>query len=194
MKLLLALLTVVLLGWGVTACGGASKGVGSASRASSNAAATGRALATIALETPNPHEDNDDDRTIYVYGHAASAADRQAVTAVVKRYYVAAAADDGATACSLIVSTLARAIPEDYGQASGPSYLRGGETCQAIMLKMFIHFHSQLAGTIEVTGVRVKRNHAFALLRSSTFPFVYTELEHEGGVWKVQRLLGAVLP
>jgi hypothetical protein len=193
MKWLLASLVIVLLGLGVTACGVANKGVGSTSQTPSTAGAPGGAVTTIALEIPNFHEDKGDDREIYVYGHAASAADRQVVTAVVKRYYAAVAAGNGAAACSLLHARFAKAIPEEYGRASGPPYLRG-KTCRAIVSLVSKYYRSELTAAIEVTGVRVKGNYALALLRSNTLPFVYTRLEREGAAWRIYALLGGVLP
>jgi hypothetical protein len=145
----------------------------------------------------NPQNDryhDKDDDSIVASDHAASAAEKRAITALVKRYYTVAAAGDGATACSMIYSTLVEAIPEDYGQAPGPVYLRGGKTCQAVMSLLFRHFHSQLTGAIEVTGVRVKGNHALALLGSKTVPASMINMERERGAWKIDELLGVPLP
>jgi hypothetical protein len=135
-----------------------------------------------------------DDNSIVDSGHAASAADKQVVTALVKRYYATAAAGDGTMACSMIVSSLARATPEDYGQAPGPYYLRGAKTCAAVMSLLFKHFHGQLTGAIEVTGVRVEGNQARVLLGSTTMPAGYISVERERGAWKIDTLLGGPLP
>ncbi|HEX4836935.1 MAG TPA: hypothetical protein VFV03_00190 [Solirubrobacteraceae bacterium] len=193
-KALLASPAVALLGLGVTACGGASKGAGAVARNASNAAAASPAQETIPLEAPNSAEDNGDDMTIFTYGHAASAADRRAIAAVVGRYYAAVAAEDGASACSLMPARVARAVPQEWGRPGpGPPYMKG-KTCAGIMSKMFIHFHSQLTDVPRVSGVRVKGASARALLRSSTLPFIYTTLRREGGAWRIGDLLGARLP
>lgn len=136
-----------------------------------------------------------DDASTRTYGHAAGTADRRAITALVGRYYAAAAAGDGATACSLIYSTFARAIPEDYGHNSaGPAYLRAAKTCPAIMSLLFKHFHGQLAGAFRVTGVRVGDARAFALTGSATGPASLVEVRREQGAWKIDTLLGNPLP
>jgi hypothetical protein len=235
MKPLLVLLAVVPLGLGSTACGGAGKGTGSASRASSHPAAAGGASATIVsgvapalsslkgdsdddgtdegrtnntattpdsdVDFDNDYKDNaskgyydNDDQSVRAYGHAVSATDKHALTAVVERYYAAAAAGDGATACSLIKPSFARAIPEDYGQAPGPAYLRGAKTCPAVMSLLFRHSHGQLTGAIEVTGVRVMGNQAFVLLDSMTVPASFINVERTGGAWRIVGLLGRPLP
>ncbi|MGC2373172.1 MAG: hypothetical protein WA484_04780 [Solirubrobacteraceae bacterium] len=172
MKLSLVLTTVPVLGLGVCACGSATGGMGSTSEASSASQALSNVVKmvsdgqTIELEVPNPREDRGDDMTIYAYGRVSSGHERQAITAVVNRYYAAAAAGDSAAVCSLTLSSLARSLPEDYGAGAGPSYLRGSKTCHAVMSKIFKHFHAELTGKTEVTNVRVEGNQAIAFLRS----------------------------
>lgn len=134
-----------------------------------------------------------DDSAISASGRAASPAEERAIAALVKRYYAAAAASDGAKACRLIYSTLEEAIPEDYGQPPGPAYSRG-KTCAVVMSKTFAHAHSQLAGGFAVTGVRVEGKEAHALLGSRTLPASFILLRRERGAWKIYELLGQPLP
>jgi hypothetical protein len=134
-----------------------------------------------------------DDGVIRSFGHAASEAEKREVTALVKRYYAAAAASDGAKACPLIYSTLEEAIPEDYGQPPGPAYSRG-KTCAVVMSKTFEHSHSQLTGVFEVTGVRVEGREARALLGSKTVPASFVTARRERRAWKINELLGEPLP
>jgi hypothetical protein len=134
-----------------------------------------------------------DDSVISASGQPASGAEERTIAALVKRYYAAAAASDGAKACRLIYSMLEEAIPEDYGQPPGPAYSRG-KTCAVVMSKTFAHSHSQLAGGFAVTGVRVEGNEARALLGSRTLPASFILLRRERGVWKIYELLGQPLP
>jgi hypothetical protein len=134
-----------------------------------------------------------DDGGIRRYGNAADTANRRTIAALVKRYAAAVAANDGATACSMIYSVLVEAIPEDYGRPPGPAYLRG-TTCQAVMSLLFRHSHSQLTGAIEVSGVRVKGNQAYALVGSRTVPASYIMVRREHGIWKIDELLAGPLP
>jgi hypothetical protein len=213
MKLLLTLPAVVLLGVGATACGGVGKGPVSASQSSSNAAVAGSAVVRTASSAtpvqPSPKKDSDgdgdnltnsfydtDDKAILAYGHAASAAEVQAVTAVVKRYYAAASAGDGATACSLIYSILAESIAEDYGRPPGPPALRG-KTCAVVMSKLFKQRHQQLTAdvfTLKVTGVRVDGKRGSALLSFRRMPDRHILVHRERGAWKIYTLLDAGLP
>jgi hypothetical protein len=137
---------------------------------------------------------DEDDGDLAVYGHTAGKADTRTITALVKRYYVAAAAGDGAAACSMIGSTLAETIPEDYGREPGPSYLRGGKTCQAVASLLFKHLHSQTTGAVQVTNVLVTGSHALALFGSRTMPASDIALKRERGVWKIDGLIGGPLP
>jgi hypothetical protein len=138
--------------------------------------------------------DNDNN---HVFGHAASAADARAATALVKRYYAAAAVGDGAAACPLIHSVMAESIPEDYGQSSGSPFMRG-KTCAVVMSKLFKHLHKQLSAdnaTLKVAAVRIRGNDASVLLSFGGMkPKYYLELHREGGAWKIDGLLAVALP
>lgn len=146
------------------------------------------------LPTQNRIYHDSDDRFIVRFGVKANAADARAVASVVARYRVAAAASDGAKACSLMYSTLAEAVVEDYGRAPGPAYLRGAQTCAELMSRLFAHLHGELTGAVDVTSVRVKRNDGFALLGSSHAPARYVKVHRERGVWKIEALTLLTLP
>lgn len=205
MKLLFALPAVALLGLGATACGGA----GSASQASSNAAASGSTASTASSTTPtqshlprdsdddndnssNSRYDNDDNPVVY-YGHTASAAEVQAITGLVKGYYAAAAASDGAKACSLIYSILAESVIEEYGQST----VLHGKTCSVVMSRLLKRVHWQLVADVarlKVTLVRVNGNHGLVLLRFGTIPERRVLVQRERGVWKMGVLLDIGVP
>jgi hypothetical protein len=114
----------------------------------------------------------------------------------VKRYYTAAAAKDGLTACSLILSSIAKALPEDYGQAPGPHYLRGGKTCRAVMSRLFTHFHRLLvtdAATLIVAQVRLDTTGGYAVLSFGAKPEREITVVREGGAWKISSMLDSEL-
>jgi hypothetical protein len=183
--------SVVVLALAVSfgACGGANKGASLSTTVSSTT--TGSTPTTASVHGPSPEA-----KSIAQFGHVASPADRQAITALVKRYYAAAAADDGATACSLIYSPLSESVAEDYGQAPAPASL-AGTTCEMVMSKLFRQVPGQpsaVLATTEVTGVRVKGRKGYALLRSKTMPEGDISVERELGTWKVGILIGSALP
>jgi hypothetical protein len=213
MKSLLALPVIALLGLGATACGGADRAAhmpagrylndGDAekiddhdpdNRSSNHEDGDGDSFKEYEDTYDNGSYRDSDDHSTLILGHAASAADRRAITAVVKRYYAAAAAGDGAEACSMLTPSLARAAPEDYGKRAGPVYLRGSRNCPAIMSRLFKHFHAELTGAIEVTGVRVDSESTLALVGSSTIPAGEVAVKREGGAWRLTSLLAHALP
>lgn len=184
------LLAAALLGIGLVGCGGSGKAPGSTSR-SSDARAPGHA------ESYRDFDDN----PVLTYGRAADAADRRAVTALVKRYYAAGAAGDGASACALTSRAFAQTIPEDYGQELGQAassgvlaLLRGARTCAAILSLLFEHYHDRLSAAVAVTGVRVDGEYGYALVGSATMPASVVEVGREGGVWRIDELLGRAVP
>lgn len=140
-----------------------------------------------------PHEaDNETE----AFGHPASATDTRLVRALVKRYFTAAAHEDGALACRLIYSVFAEAVPEDYGGAGGPPGLRG-DTCAVVLTKLFRQLHGHLRddSTVTVAAVRVERNRASVLLGFDGMkPTRYTMAHRERGAWKTDLLLDVGQP
>ena len=213
MRSLLALLATVALGFTTVACGSASKIAGTATQTSPSATAAGvDAPRTPPGTAPSPaytkadrDKDNDigapyDDTnndSILDFAHPASAPDKRAITALLNRYYAAAAAGDGAKACTMLPPTLVKIIPEDYGQSPGPSYLRGGKTCSAVMALLFKHFRDQLAAELpllKVTRVRLDRHHGLAVLNFGRMPERQISVAREGHTWRVEVLLDDELP
>jgi hypothetical protein len=142
---------------------------------------------TADAEVPHSLYDGDD-REIRDYGHAASATDRRAVTALVDRYYGAAAAGDGVTACSLIDASLASALVESNGQLPRASQ-SAGQACAAYMSKTFEHLLGRSAAdlaAVEVVGVRVKGSEGLALLRLRTSQVRDIPVSRRGGAWKIE--------
>jgi hypothetical protein len=161
----LALLALVLLGAWVGACGGSGHKVNTESAA-----------------------------VVRDFGHAADAADKSELGALVGRYYAAAAAEQGASACGMLFFALAESVPEKYGRAPGPRYLNGADTCQAVLSRLFKHFHTQLQMRPTVALVRVSGNQARALLEWNALPAGYMEARREGGTWKLEDVLAAAIP
>jgi hypothetical protein len=134
-----------------------------------------------------------DDRATFAYGHAPSATQRKAISLTVKRYYAAAAVEEGAAACALLSPNLARSIPEDYGQGAGPAYLRGGKTCAGVMSMLFKHSHKELTQVIDVIDVRVNRTDAQVVLSSPSLRAGSILLTRLGSAWRMRELLDVPL-
>ncbi len=152
-------LLIALLSLSIVACGSASKGTSSTAQVSTgtsvstNTSSSSSAGPSDAPRTKRIEENEvggEHDKDDYLprreddhhnglarsFGHPATAADVQAVTVLLKRYYAAAVADDGAKACPMVDSALAKAMPVDYGQYGAP-YLHGGKTCAVLLSRLF---------------------------------------------------------
>ena len=139
----------------VTGCGGASptSGITSSSATQSAPSATSPSTVPAApLETRIDHDhDNDvgapeDDASNSAAlspGQEASKSDKHMLKALLKRYYEAAAAENGAAACAMLYRPLANSVVQDYGKPPGPVYMRGS-TCASAMKLLFKHFHPQI--------------------------------------------------
>jgi hypothetical protein len=148
---------------------------------------------TSTTETDSKGRGDEGVGAISKYGHPAQGPEKRAITALVRAYYVAAAADDGAKACSLLYSLLEEAVPENYGQPPGPPSLRG-KTCATVLIKLFKQVPNQSSSVLaktEVTGVRVRGRVGFAQLRSSGMPMGQISVEREHQSWKVSSLIGS---
>jgi ketosteroid isomerase-like protein len=171
MNILLALAVAPLLLTTVAACGSASHG----GRRSSEA-------------TPGYHDE--DDTAIVGFGHPADAADKQAISSLVRRYYAAAFAGDGRTACGLMDSQTERLVPAIDG-SNGT--VNRGQTCPTIMSKLFGENHNSLTGTFETTDVYVKEDQAYALVGFSPHEIRYIRVHRQNGAWMIDDTLGQPL-
>jgi hypothetical protein len=217
-KLLLALMVGVLLGVGAGACGSngavnhaissrtlSSSGTTRPSASTTSNPAESEEYADVNSKVDGdrdedvgaPNDDTNNDSIFKFSGKEASAAERLIITALIKRYYALALAGDGAKACSIIYSSLAESLPEDYGQSSGPSFMRGAKTCAATLTLLFKHYHDQLAIEIPklaVGRIRIHERHGTVLLTFGSLRGQYTSVMREGKIWKIAVLLGASLP
>jgi hypothetical protein len=145
------------------------------------------------LPPANNHAYHDeDDQSPVEFGHPAGPGEMHAIDALVKRYYAAAAAGDGAQACSLMQPQFAKAVPNDYGRL-GASYLRGGKTCAGVLSLLFKHFHRELTAAIQVTDARVSGPVALAFFGSRVMRASQISLRREGGAWTISQVFGSVL-
>jgi len=128
----------------------------------------------------------------------ASPADRRAIVALVKSYYAAALAEDGARGCSLLYSTLAEStVEDDSREPDSPPYMRGQSTCAGVLHALFHHYHLQLAYELpkrSIWRVRVEGLYGYVFMRFGALPERQTGVEREGRVWKMSRLYDVGLP
>jgi hypothetical protein len=198
----LGLLPFVVLGL----CAFAGCGERGASTAKTRSSTT-VASVTATLPQPEFKDDADLDHDSYglgpdpdttrVFGHPASAADTRVVGSVLRRYYAAAAAQDGLAACKLLYSPLGESVVEDYGSGITDKPT-GGETCAVVLSALFKHLHPSFStdsATLRVVAVRVLRERGSALLSfDGKRPENYMELHRERGTWRVTRLVDSTQP
>lgn len=208
-RFLFVLLALALLG----ACGCGSESP--ASRARSAAASSGDSRVSSALSTEStagstrrfkkPDHDGDadahgstaffdSDDTPRDYGHAASEVDRRMIAAVVKRYYLAGAADNGAMACSLLDRRLANALSEEYGQALGRSSAVGN-SCTGVVSKLFkgaFQWSRVDVAALKVADVRVQGNLGLVLINLHSEDHQIL-VEREGGAWRMGALFDSLV-
>ncbi len=185
----------LLLACGLASCGEADRAATSASATSAKApTAIANAEGSHITTTPEGIVYDGDDGPIRFFGQEAGASDRQALTALVSRYYAAAAKEDGAGACPLMAALTVETIPEDYGEEPELS----GKTCATIMSKLFAQRHAELlrdSATLKVIDARVQGNRALLLLRfNGAAEPNHIAAHHEGSAWKIWELLATHMP
>ncbi len=204
MKSLLLGVAITLLSVGLVGCGDAGKAA--VSGKPSNADATrsvspGGYLRGDHDGDGNVSNDEDDDATRN-FGDAAGAADTLEITALVKRYFAVAAAEEGAAACSLVDVHitkgvgLQKAVPPAYVPAPGSSVLRG-KNCPQLVSLIFKLDHEEIAAdalSLHVTSVRVAGLQGLALLGFKTTGESKLPLLRERGAWRIDALLYSELP
>jgi hypothetical protein len=128
---------------------------------------------------------NDDRSTYRTFGSSAGAADTRTIARLVRRYYAAAAAGDGATACSLLDATLVRTL-ELGGNGRGCAQLLSPQMAQLRQL-----LSGEGVDTITVLYVHVKGALGIAALGLRSAPEQEIVVDREHGVWRVDSLAGS---
>lgn len=92
-----------------------------------------------------------DDYALLHFGRVASRNEVKRISALIRRYYAAAAAKNGLTACSMLYLATARSVAEEEGRRFG---MRGSK-CAAVMSRIFEQHHRLLIA--EMTSLKVLR-------------------------------------
>jgi len=188
----LGLFAAMLVGLGVTACGGTSGKATSLARNSSRPVGAISSTAAHRTDFDNDADHNDDDGKVLAYGRAAGTAERGIATALVKRYYAAAAADDGARACRLLVPLLAEIAAEANEHV--PATQR---TCPIALARLFRVHHSLLvhkSTSLEVFAIRLKGERMLVVMQFPPLPEARQIEERKvGGVWKIFSILDGII-
>jgi hypothetical protein len=172
--------------------------------ASTAAATTTEAALTASVLKGDSDKDSDaggagddtNNNAVLDFGRPAGASNQRAIAALLERYYHAAATENGTAACSMLYSTLAESVPEDYGSYAGPTYMRGS-TCPAVMTLLFKHYHRLLGievPKLKITHVRLQERHGLAVLSFGSLPEREIHVQREGHIWRVTALIDTELP
>lgn len=141
-----------------------------------------------------PHDADSD--AVLTFGHVASVTDRQAITTLIERYYVAAAEGDGTKACLMLYFLVEELVVEEHHRGKGLRSLRG-ETCSQIMSKIFSQLHSELvedALAPKTAVVRVSSNRGVAVVRFGAIRELRLVVQRESGGWKMDAPLDVGSP
>src|ERR1700722_12371876 len=184
MRPLLALLVAVLLCAGAYACGDSGQSE-SHSATSANVPKTDR---------DNDGDHNDDDGYVLDFGHAASAAESEPLKTLVTNYFAAAAAENGARACALMIPFMAESIVENLSHSPGLS----GRSCAVVLSKHFAQQHSELVAknsALKFYAVRIGPGKALTVLSFSILPEVRQLIERRdsNGEWRMLSALDGIL-
>lgn len=136
----------------------------------------------------NRYRDVDEANILPTRGVPAKAEVRHAVTALLQRYYALARAGNGKAACAMLAPKVAQAIVLDHGRG-GPPYEHSAKTCTEVMTRLFEHRRSELSAPVEVTGVLVKGEFAYALLGSRKIPAGFQAVTPTAHGWRVVGIL-----
>jgi hypothetical protein len=189
MKTLLGILTIVLFAVGIAACGSSSKGASGSVRGSS------AAVATTSNDRDDDGDKNDDDSSFLNYGHAANASEMRPLVTLVTDYFAAAATENGAKACKLLMPFVAESVVENLSHGPGLS----GRSCAVVMSKLFKQHHSELetkSATLKFYAVRVGPGKALTLLSFSRLAPEVRQLDERrdsSGAWKILMLLDGII-
>jgi hypothetical protein len=189
MRLLAALIAAAIAGGGLAACG---TGTDSPARVPSEGASSSTG-SIHRNDRDNDSDHNDDDEGTLGYGHLAGAADRQAIDALVRRYFTDAAAESGARACALLTPFVAERVVEVNGHTAT---LRG-KTCAIVMTKLFRQHHRDLVGksaNLQVMRIGVQSDKSLVALDFPEIPEVrQIAMRRYNGRWTVLQLLDGII-
>jgi len=137
----------------------------------------------------NPHEPDVDN---VPFPHVAGPRVAGAASRLVRSYYAAAAAGDGARACALMSSGLAESVVEAYGSKT-ETVGSGRETCAQVSAGIFRHEHERLRradAALRVVEVRtMQREASVRIAVRGSRKSQYMLLVSERGAWKVGKVL-----
>jgi len=184
---LIATLMAAALCVTAVACGGSS------AHSPSGSPASAKDATVLGSDRDNDNDHNDDDGRVFGYGHAASAADERSSARLIASYYAAAAAQDGAKACKLLVPLLSESLVGELGGSPGLA----GKTCAVVLSKLFARRHRELSAkrsAVRLMTVRIEGEKGLVVLEFPEIPEVrQIGIRRVNGVWKLRELFDGII-
>jgi ketosteroid isomerase-like protein len=123
-------------------------------------------------------------------GARASRSDRLAIAALVKRYYTAAAAEDGAQACAMLSADIVAGLSEEPQSSSSPTRQ---SACAVALSRVYKTQHRLLeeddVSTMVIADVRINHDVATAIVGFRSMPVGSLRLRRQKGAWKIDAIL-----
>jgi hypothetical protein len=129
------------------------------------------------------------------YEHRTGRAEAKAVAELVKRYYAASLAGDGAGACARLSASLIKGLDTgEIGAAQGGTH----SSCATAIASLLAQQHQHLAGeepaTMRLIGLYAKGSLGLAVLGFRNAPESIIGLTRERNGWRVDALFDSLLP
>jgi ketosteroid isomerase-like protein len=132
-----------------------------------------------------PHYEQDEHhRFLAQFGRSPRPTEARAITALIKRYFTAAAAGDSANACALLSTAASVALAAQHSSST-----RGAGACAAAIAPPLAQAHQYLLTkeptTMVVTGIYTKGDLGIAALGFRHTPESTILIEREASAWKI---------
>jgi len=128
-----------------------------------------------------------DDNPVRFYGREAAGVERQTILTLVRRYYAAAARNDGGKTCQMMFSGTVREFVKQNSQRAH------SKQCSRIASFEFAQMHTELkrdVATLKFIRIRVKGASGIVLLRfEKAAELSPLSIQRDGPAWKVAQLL-----
>lgn len=202
LRLPVALLTIALLGATLAACGDTrkvadltatgSRSIGSAASHTTSATPEGYVREDGDKDYddgPHPTKGQRDNGSLFaIYPGRAGRTEARAITTVVKRYYAASAAGEGAGACALLSAGLAKGLAADHAQPTQSARTTCAAAISPLLAQQHRHLIAEDPTTMMVTSVHLNGKLALVVLGFKRAPEGQILLEREGHTWKIDAL------
>lgn len=176
----------------LNACGGSDSHLTTLQRAVKELASDNGHL-KYGTDRDNDGDHNNDDQHVLAFGRLASRTEVSTITALLTRYYAAAASENGARACTLLSPFIADTVAEQYGHNPGLQ----GRSCGVVLSKMFAQQHASLQGkqaTMRIVRIGIEGNRSLVAIDFPNIPEVrQITVRRIDGHWTVLDLLDGII-